>query len=103
MKEIDKHFIGKYVIIRTYSAGVWAGKILMKEGMQVVLTNARRLWMWKAKESISLSAVALYGIDQKNSRIAPQVCEVGLDAIEIISTSDNSEKSIQGAPIEPAK
>lgn len=89
--------IGKSVIIRTYSAGVWFGTLSQKSGNEVVLTNARRLWRWWAKESISLSAVANFGIIEEKSKIAPAVEGVWLEAIEIIPTTEISARSISGA------
>ena len=38
--------IGQEVIIRTYSAGVWFGRLKEKEGEEVILTEARRMWRW---------------------------------------------------------
>ena len=89
--------IGKNVIIRTYSAGVWFGTLSQKAGNEVVLTNARRLWRWWAKESISLSGVANFGIIEEKSKIAPAVESVWLEAIEIIPTTEIATKSISGA------
>ncbi len=89
--------IGKSVIVRTYSAGVWFGTLSQKSGNEVVLTNARRLWRWWAKESISLSGVANYGIFEEKSKIAPAVEGVWLEAIEIIPTTEIATKSISGA------
>ena len=89
--------IGKSVIIRTYSAGVWFGTLSQKSGNEVVLTNARRLWRWWAKESISLSGVANFGIIEEKSNIAPAVEGVWLEAIEIIPTTEIATKSISGA------
>lgn len=89
--------IGKNVIIRTYSAGVWCGTLSQKSGNEVILTNARRLWRWCAAESISLSGVANFGIIEAKSQIAPKVDGVWLEAIEIIPTTAKAEKSIMGA------
>lgn len=89
--------IGKNVIIRTYSAGVWCGTLSQKSGNEVILTNARRLWRWWAAESISLSGVANFGIIEDKSKIAPKVDGVWLEAIEIIPTTDKAEKSIMEA------
>lgn len=94
----DESLIGEYVIIRTYSAGVWAGILSKRNGAEVVLTEARRMWSWKAKKSISLSGVAVYGIDQSDSRICPPVKSVDLDRIEIIELSDIAKESIRNAP-----
>ena len=39
-----------YVIVRTYTAGVFAGYLKEKDGKDVVLLNARRLWYWVGAE-----------------------------------------------------
>ena len=37
---------GDYVIVRTCSAGVFAGTLASRIGQEVTLKNARRLWYW---------------------------------------------------------
>lgn len=100
---LDDFAIGKTVIIRTYSAGVWAGVLTRKAGAEVVLSGARRLWYWKCKKSISLSGVAVYGIDQKQSKITAPVDEVWLEAIEIIPLAKEPAASIMEASIVEAQ
>lgn len=95
---IDDIMIGKKVIVRTYSAGVWFGTITEKCGNEVILKYARRMWLWWAAKSISLSAVALYGIKQANSKIAPAVDTVWIEAIEIIPCTEDAINSIEEAP-----
>ena len=90
-------FIGQEVLIRTYAAGVWFGRLKEKSGKEVILTEARRMWRWWAKESISLSGVALHGINQEKSRIAGAVESVWLEAIEIIPISGKAAESIRTA------
>lgn len=90
--------LGKKCIVRTYSAGVWFGEIAEKSGNEVILKNARRMWYWHAAESISLSAVALYGINQAKSKIVAAVPTVWLEAIELIPASAWAITSIEGAP-----
>ena len=90
--------IGKKCIVRTYSAGVWFGEIAEKSGNEVIVKNARRMWQWWAAESISLSAVALHGIKQEESKIAPEVESVWLEAIELIPATDKAIVSIESAP-----
>ena len=94
---LDGFAIGQEVIIRTYSAGVWFGRLKEKSGNEVILTEARRMWRWWANESISLSGVALYGIKQEDSRIAGAVESVWLQAIEIIPISGTAAESIRTA------
>ena len=88
--------VGEKCIIRTHAAGVWFGEIDQKEKDEVIVKNARRLWYWKAKESISLSAVAQYGLTD-DSKVAPAVPFVWLQAIELIPVSNDALKSIEGA------
>jgi hypothetical protein len=52
----------KYVIIRTYSAGVFAGYLESRNGKEVILRQARRLWAWYG--AASLSELAVHGINE---------------------------------------
>ena len=92
------NMIGKKCVVRTYSAGVWFGEVAEKSGNEVIVKNARRMWKWWAAEGISLSAVALHGIKQDQSKIVEPVPSVWLEAIELIQASDKSSASIEGAP-----
>ena len=96
-REIASFMIGKMVIIRTYSAGVWFGELAEKSGNEVILINARRMWRWFAAESVSISAVAMNGIDRSKSKIVEPVNSVWLEAIEIIPCTDAASDSIGGA------
>jgi hypothetical protein len=89
---------GKKTIVRTYSAGVWFGELKEKSGNEVVLVKARRLWYWKAASGISLSSVAIHGIDQNSSKIVEAVNSVWLESIEIIPCTQAAIESIEGAP-----
>jgi hypothetical protein len=84
----------KYVIVRTYSAGVFAGTIKSRKGQEVVLTNARRLWYWSG--AASLSQLAVDGVSNPDSCKFP--CEVKevelLQVIEIIPCTEKARKSI---------
>ena len=96
-------FIGKYCIVRTYSAGVWAGYVTKKSGNEVIVSSARRLYRWKAASSISLSAVAMAGINRSESKICAPVDEVWLEAIELIPATSEAMDSIVGADCVEAK
>lgn len=101
--KLDSFGIGQTVIIRTYSAGVWCGTLEQKAGNEVILKDARRMWCWWCKESISLSGVVVYGINQEKSRIAPPVSKVWLEAIEIMPIVGDAAKSIMEAPYAKAE
>lgn len=90
--------IGQYVIIRTYSAGVWAGYLKEKVKNEVYLTEARRMYKWINVEGISLSGIALNGL-KKESNICAPVPIVWLEAIEIIPCSEKAKESIINQPI----
>ena len=77
--------LGDEVIIRTYTAGVHIGTIVKREGLEVELTNARRLYSWQG--AFTLNAVALAGVDRKNSRISKPVQSITLQWIEILPVS----------------
>ena len=90
--------IGKECIFLTFYAGVWFGLVAEKSGSEVILKDARRMWRWKAVKSISLSGVAVHGINQAESKIAPPVGQVWLEAIELIPISGEPAASIKEAP-----
>ena len=89
----------KYVIVRTYSAGVFAGELKSRNGREVVLLNARRIWYWAG--AASLSQLAMEGTKKPNDCKFP--CEVSrielLEAIEILYVTSRAEKSIKEVPI----
>lgn len=89
----------RYVIVRTYSAGVFFGYLDSKNGQEVVLKNARRLWYWSGASS--LSQLAMEGVKKPMECKFP--CKVDrielLQAIEIIDVTEMSKKSIDEVPI----
>jgi hypothetical protein len=90
---------GDYVIVRTYSAGVFAGTLRERNGKEVTLHNARRIWYWAG--AASLSQLAQSGTSKPNQCKFPEpVDEVNLtEAIEIIPTTIVAKSSIEGVPI----
>lgn len=90
--------IGKKVIVRTCSAGVWFGTLEQKDGNEVIVAEARRMWKWWAAESISLSAVAVHGVNHGKSKIVEPVPQVWLQAIEITPCSPVAIETLEGAP-----
>lgn len=80
---------GTFVLVRTFSAGVHFGTLEEMEGQIITLSNARRLWSWQG--ALSLSEIAMKGIDIKNSKVSVPVDEIVLtQAIEIIRVNKNS-------------
>ncbi len=91
-------FIGQYVIVRTYSAGNFAGILHARYGNKIVLKNSRRLWRWFAIGGISLSEVSQNGIDPQKSKICTVEPFKMVEDIEVIPASLSAQQSIEGAP-----
>ena len=91
--------IDKFVIVRTYTAGVFAGTLKKRNGKEVELTNARRLWYWQGAASLSQLAV--------NGTSKPDQCKFPVsvpsltltEAIEILDVTPEARKSIESVPI----
>jgi hypothetical protein len=86
----------KYVIVRTYSAGVFAGYLVSRKGQEVVLKDARRLWYWSG--AASLSQLAIDGVSKpKECKFPDSVAQVELlQAIEILDVTKKAKISIAG-------
>ena len=89
----------EYKIVRTYSAGVFAGYVESRNGQEIILRNARRLWYWDG--AASLSQLAQEGVSKPQNCKFP--CEVDkvelLQAIEILDVTEKAKQSIAGVPI----
>lgn len=84
-----------YCMVRTYSAGVFAGYLESREGKEATLRNARRIWYWDG--AASLSQLATDGTSKpENCKFPCPVDRVTLtDVIEIISITKRAKKSIE--------
>ncbi|WP_404422960.1 DUF6948 domain-containing protein [Nibricoccus sp. IMCC34717] len=90
--------INKKVIVRTRSAGVFAGTLKSLEGQTANVTDARRLWYWDG--AASLSQLAVDGVSKpKSCKFPKAVPEVLLfEVIEILPLSEKAEASIAAVP-----
>lgn len=96
---MNTSFIGKYCIIRSDRAGVFAGTVAEHESQSVVLKDVRCLWYWDGAASISQLAV--------DGTTAPDNCKFTMpvetlalfDVIEIIPTTDKARGIIEGIKI----
>jgi hypothetical protein len=95
--------IGKVCIVRTYASGVFMATVVKQDGRMVELENCRRLWSWKAAEGISLSAVAMNGVDPKGCNFPQAVpSQTVLDALEIIPASEACVNTVNATPVAEA-
>ena len=88
-----------YVIVRTYSAGVFAGYLKSRDGKEVELLNARRLWYWDGAASLSeLSQKGTKSPD--NCKFPQEVPSIILtEAIEILKVSSAAKNSIDSVKV----
>ena len=95
----EREMSGDYFIVRTYSAGVFAGNIVKRENQEVVMKNARRIWYWTG--AASLSQLAMEGTSKPNDCKFPCAVEevILTQAIEILKCTKKAEKSIKSVSI----
>jgi len=88
-----------YVIVRTYSAGVFAGYLKSRKDREVVLLDARRIWYWDG--AASLSQLAMEGTKSpQNCKFPREVEKVELlEATEILYCTEDARISICNVPI----
>ena len=86
----------QYVCIRTYSAGVHCGYLKERNGKEVQLVSARRIWKWSG--AFTLSELAVNGVENPDEcKISCTVPIIYLtEAIEIIPMTAKAKKSIEG-------
>ena len=92
-----------YMMVRTYSAGVFAGYVdinnlinnLSNNGKCGIVHRARRIWYWDG--AASLSELATYGTSKpENCKFPCEVEEVYLsEIIELIPITERAKKSIE--------
>jgi len=83
------------VLIRTYSAGVHFGYLIERNGKEVKLSDARRIWSWQGANTLNEIATAGVG---KGSKISVTVESILLlEAIEIIPCTPAAVKVLESA------
>ncbi len=89
----------QYVIVRTYSAGVFAGELVSRKGREVRLQNARRIYYWQG--AATLSQLAMEGTSAPKQCKFPQAVDVVelTEAIEILHVTPAARESIEGVPV----
>ena len=100
LKRIKNYKNLQYVIVRTYSAGVFAGYLKKRDGKEGILLKSRRLWYWEG--AASLSQLATDGTSKPEKCRFP--CEIKgehilTEIIEVIHCTKKAQKSINSVPI----
>ena len=89
----------EYKIVRTYSAGVFAGYLKSRNGQEVVMLKARRIFYWDG--AASLSQLAINGTSKPATCKFPEAVDKVelLQAIEILDCTEAARKSIESVKI----
>lgn len=88
--------VGRYVVVRTRSAGVHVGVLVRRGSGEALLTDARRVWRWAGANT--LHEIALRGVQHEGSRVSEPVAEVLLsEVIEVLPCTSDGEQSLRGA------
>ena len=93
-----KNLIGKKVIIRADRAGVFFGTLTEKDGDEVLLTNARKLYYWNGAAAIE--EIANIGTKKpKDCKFTVAVKSIIImQVIQILPCTGESIKVIENVP-----
>lgn len=92
-------FLNKKVIVRGDRSGVFFGTLVEKDGKEVRLENARRIFYWDGAASISQLAVdGTSKPDNCEFTVSVESIEI-TDVIEIIGVTEKAIKSIENVRI----
>ena len=102
-KSRQKEISGEYVIIRSYSAGVFFGVIKKRDDPHrfVVMKEATRIHYWSEGTAGSISQIAMDGLKHyKGCRLAvPVYNNTIFEVVEIIPCSEKAVKNIKECPL----
>ena len=90
----------EYVILRTYSAGVFAGYLKERDGKEGILVESRRLWYWVGAST--LSQLANDGVSKPNECKFPAPIQgehTLTEIIEVIPCTEEAKESINNVSI----
>lgn len=89
----------KYVIVRTHSAGVFAGYLAKRNGQEATIKKVRRIFYWDG--AASLSQMAMEGVSKpQNCKFPCEVDNVDLtQVIEVLDCTEKARLSIKGVRI----
>jgi hypothetical protein len=83
------------VIVRTINAGVHFGYLEYLKGMEAKLVRSKRIWRWKGP--MTCSALAMSGLNIKESRVEFTGTVILTQAIEVIDCTDAAVMLLESA------
>ena len=96
---VATHLLGKRCMVRTYSAGVFAGTLQARDGKEVLVKRARRIWHWVG--AASLSQLAQSGTSNPEGCKFPEAVDEVLltEVVEIIPITAVAGATIDAVPV----
>ena len=90
---------GDHVIVRSRDAGVFAGILVCRDGSEVDLANARRIWYWDGAATLSELATKGTSKPAKCKFPAPVAEITVLGVCEVIPMTSAAVASIASVPV----
>lgn len=89
----------RYCLVRSHNAGVFTGWVVSRNGQEVTMRDARRIWFWCG--AATLSQLAMDGVKYpEKCRFPCEVPELILtETIEIIPMTQKAKESVEGVPV----
>lgn len=96
---LANEFLGKICMVRAESAGVFYGTVVKKQGSEIIIDDARRVWYWEG--AASLSQLATFGTSKpENCKFPCAVSQVYLDKVcEIIPMTPTAVLSLDAVAV----
>jgi len=91
--KLSNKFVGEYCVFRTYSAGVFVGTLLEREGKEAVIKDCRRIWSWDG--AFTLSAVSQDGVKSAKMSISEPE-KLITELVEAIPCSNKAKEQLTG-------
>jgi hypothetical protein len=88
---------GSLVLVRDDKAGVHVGTLVALSAEAVTLSNARKVWYWTGAASVH--GIAVRGLSQAGSKVAPMVSEViSFHVCEVVEMTNEGYASVMECP-----
>jgi hypothetical protein len=99
MERLAADLIGAEVLVRSNDSGVHFGTLVAVSGTAVRLKDSRRLYVWSTGgHGLSLSEIAIFGINHKESKITETLPDLIVAGVcEIIPCAGLAVATIRGA------
>ena len=89
----------KYYVVRTYSAGVFFGRIIFRTEKNLVMDDCQKIHYWEGSAAVEQLAVEGVSKPQNCRFTVPVKGSVIREWIQILPCTDKAIKNLKGVPI----